>query len=158
MLDNNKVRQDKYISLKLEGILESTLNICVTYDSTRFGPFVLGRSSIADTGVYSVCCAIQNLWLAARVEGIGVGWVSVLSNEDLQEILLIPEHVRPVAYLCLGYVCEFADKPDLEKKRWLYRTDLNDVVFYEQWGQNCMPLWTDLSKTITKIKKYDPFF
>jgi len=158
MLDNNKVRQDKYISLKLEGILESDLNICVTYDSTRFGPFVLGRSSIADTGVYSVCCAIQNLWLAARVEGIGVGWVSVLSNEDLQQILLIPEHVRPVAYLCLGYVCEFAHKPDLEKKRWLYRMELNDVVFYERWGQNCMPLWTDLCKTITKIKKYDPFF
>src|SRR5215207_8735447 len=107
--DNNKQRKEKYISLKLEGIMESALNICVTYDHNRFGPFVLGRTSIAETGVYSVCCAIQNLWLAARAEGIGVGWVSILSNQDLQRILLIPEHIRPIAYLCLGYVYEFAE-------------------------------------------------
>ena len=74
--------------------MESSLNICVTYDPTRFGPFVIGRTSIAETGVYSVCCAIQNLWLAARAEGIGVGWVSILANEDLQKILLIPKHVN----------------------------------------------------------------
>ena len=74
--------------------MESSLNICVTYDPTRFGPFVIGRTSIAETGVYSVCCAIQNLWLAARTEGIGVGSVSILANEDLQKILLIPKHVN----------------------------------------------------------------
>src|SRR5205823_6801808 len=65
MLDSDKAKQKRYISLKLEGILDSAINICVTYDPTRFGPFVLGRTSIAETGVYSVCCAIQNLWLAA---------------------------------------------------------------------------------------------
>jgi 5,6-dimethylbenzimidazole synthase len=136
MLDNDKTRQEKYLSLKLEGIMESAINICVTYDHTKFGPFILGRTAIAETGVYSVCCAIQNLWLAARAEGIGVGWVSILSNEDLQKILLIPEHVRPVAYLCLGYVGEFAAKPDLENAGWLRRLELSEVICYEQWGHS----------------------
>jgi len=151
MLDNNKTKQEKYNSLKLEGIMESALNICVTYDSTRFGPFVLGRTSIAETGLYSVCCAIQNLWLAARTEGIGVGWVSILSNEDLQHILLIPKHVRPVAYLCLGYVSEFTDKPELEKKGWLSRMELNDVIYYEQWGIHKLDSWTHFCSIIEEI-------
>jgi 5,6-dimethylbenzimidazole synthase len=127
-------RKEKYLSLKLEGIIESAVNICVTYDSTRFGPFVLGRTSIPETGIYSVCCAIQNLWLAARAEGIGVGWVSIISNEDLKRILDIPAHVKPIAYLSLGYADEFADKPDLEKAGWLPRLDLDNVLCYEQWG------------------------
>jgi 5,6-dimethylbenzimidazole synthase len=84
------------MSLKLEGIMESALDICVTYDHNRFSPFVLGRTSIAETGVYSVCCD-QNLWLAARAEGIGLGWVSILSNEDLHRILAVPNHIRPIA-------------------------------------------------------------
>jgi 5,6-dimethylbenzimidazole synthase len=127
-------RKEKYLSLKLEGIMESAVNICVTYDSTRFGPFVLGRTSIPETGIYSVCCAIQNLWLAARAEGIGVGWVSIISNEDLRLILDIPPHVQPIAYLSLGYVKEFADKPDLENAGWLPRLELHKVVSYERWG------------------------
>ena len=127
-------RKEKYLSLKLEGIMESAVNICVTYDSTRFGPFVLGRTSIPETGIYSVCCAIQNLWLAARAEGIGVGWVSIISNEDLRLILNIPPHVKPIAYLSLGYVKEFAEKPDLENAGWLPRLDLDKVVCYERWG------------------------
>ena len=127
-------RKEKYLSLKLEGIIESAVNICVTYDSTRSGPFVVGRTSIPETGIYSVCCAIQNLWLAARIEGVGVGWVSIISNEDLKRILDIPAHVKPIAYLSLGYVDEFADKPDLEKAGWLPRLDLDNVLCYEQWG------------------------
>lgn len=134
MLAGDSERQAKYAKLKLEGIIESALNVCVTYDPTRFGPFVLGRTSIEDTGVYSVCCAIQNLWLAARAEGVGVGWVSILANEDLERILGIPAHVKPVAYLCLGYVEEFAAKPDLERAGWLPRMDLSQVVCYEKWG------------------------
>jgi 5,6-dimethylbenzimidazole synthase len=108
---NRLQRKEKYLSLKLEGIMESSINICVTYDSTRFGPFVLGRTSIPETGIYSVCCAIQNLWLAARAEGIGVGWVSIISNEDLKQILNIPTHVKPIAYLCLGYVPNLQTNP-----------------------------------------------
>src|SRR5919199_4494965 len=131
----NIQRKEKYLSLKLEGIMESAVNICVTYDSTRFGPFVLGRTSIPETGIYSVCCAIQNLWLAARAEGVGVGWVSIISNEDLKRILNIPTHVKPIAYLCLGYVEKFADKPDLENVGWLPRLDLDEVLCYEQWDR-----------------------
>jgi 5,6-dimethylbenzimidazole synthase len=135
MLSNDRDRQQKYSTLKLEGIMESDVNVCVTYDPTRFGPFVLGRTSIEETGVYSVACAVQNLWLAARAEGVGVGWVSILANSDLERILGMPAHAKPVAYLCLGYVAEFADRPDLERTGWLPRMSLSDVICYEKWGE-----------------------
>lgn len=151
MLDGDREKQDKYVKLKLEGILESALNVCVTYDPTRFGPFVLGRTSIEDTGVYSVCCAIQNLWLAARAEGVGVGWVSILSNEDLEKTLEIPAHVKPVAYLCLGYVEEFAKKPDLERAGWLPRMGLSQVVCYEKWGRHESDKWAGLASSLNNI-------
>ena len=131
--------------------MESAVNVCVTYDPARFGPFVLGRTSIEETGVYSVCCAIQNLWLAARAEGVGVGWVSILANEDLEKILAIPPHVKPIAYLCLGYVSEFASRPDLEKARWLPRMDLSEVVCYEQWGIRQSDQWPDFCAAINKM-------
>ena len=112
------------------------LNVCITYDPSRFGPFVIGKSSIPETGIYSVCCAVQNLWLAARTEGIGLGWVSILSNESLKKILELPDHVIPIAYVCLGHVSEFAPRPDLETSKWLPRLELKDVVFYEKWKKN----------------------
>ena len=149
MLEDDKERQKKYSSLKLEGIVESDVNVCVTYDPTRFGPFVLGRTSIEETGVYSVACAVQNLWLAARAEGVGVGWVSILANSDLERILGIPSHVKPVAYLCLGYVAEFADRPDLERAGWLPRMPLAEVVCYEKWGEfDAKGNWADFQKAI----------
>ena len=141
-------KRSKYLSFKLEGILESPLNLCVTYDPLKFGPFVIGRSSIPEAGLYSVCCAIQNLWLAARAEGIGVGWVSILSNEKLKEVLELPEHVVPIAYLCLGYVEEFSDKPDLEKAGWLSRLDLKDVVFFEKWEKKENSNWIEIQNMI----------
>lgn len=153
MLDGDKERQKKYSLLKLEGILESHVNVCVTYDPTRFGPFVLGRTSIEETGVYSVACAVQNLWLAARAEGVGVGWVSILANSDLERILDIPRHARPVAYLCLGYVGEFADKPDLERAGWLPRMALSDVISYEKWGGREAPKsWSDFGNVIKELE------
>ncbi len=142
-------RKGKYLSLKLEGIMDSPVNICITYDPSKFGPFVIGRSSIPETGLYSVCCAVQNLWLAARTEGLGLGWVSILSNDVLKNVLELPEQVIPVAYVCLGYVEEFSDKPDLEKAGWLSRLDLNDVVFYEKWDQKENSNW----KTIRELIK-----
>ena len=153
MLDGDKLKQEKYVSLKLEGIMESSINICVTYDPTRFGPFVLGRTSIEETGVYSVCCAIQNLWLAARVEGIGVGWVSILANEDLSQILKIPKHIRPVAYLCLGYVEKFSPKPDLEVSGWIPRLGLSEVVCFEEWGVSSSEHWQDFCTKLRGIDK-----
>jgi 5,6-dimethylbenzimidazole synthase len=124
----------------------------VTYDPTKFGPFVLGRTSVPETGVYSVCCAIQNLWLAARVEGIGVGWVSILSTADLKKILSIPDHVLPVAYLCLGYVNEFSAKPDLENVGWLERMALKDVIHYEKWKGLQNDLWNDLHNSFDEVR------
>ena len=151
LLDNDLERQDKYVKLKLEGILESDINICVTYDPKRFGPFVLGRTSIPETGEYSVCCAIQNLWLAARAEGIGVGWVSILAIDDLRYILGIPKHVKPIAYLCLGYVNKFEDKPDLERVGWLKRTILSKVIHYEDWNSTESNSWNNINNIIKKL-------
>jgi 5,6-dimethylbenzimidazole synthase len=156
LLQNDRKRQQEYLSLKLEGILESAINICVTYDPTRFGPFVLGRTSIEETGVYSVCCAIQNLWLAARAEGIGVGWVSIISIEDLEKILQLPSHVRPIAYLCLGFVSRFEEKPDLEKHGWLPRMKLEDVVYYEQWDVKQLKTWEEFSIAMSRMPDGNP--
>ena len=147
-------KRSKYLSFKLEGILESTVNLCVTYDPSKFGPFVIGRSSIPEAGLYSVCCAIQNLWLSARTEGIGLGWVSILSNDTLKEILDIPEHVVPVAYLCLGYVDDFAKKPDLETAGWLPRLELKDVVYFEKWNDKENKDWKSIQKMIKKNLDY----
>ena len=147
-------KKSKYLSFKLEGILESPINLCITYDPTKFGPFVIGRSSIPEAGLYSVCCAIQNLWLAARTENIGVGWVSILSNETLKKILDIPNYVIPVAYLCLGYVDEFSSKPDLEKEGWLPRLQLRDVIFFEKWGKEENFNWKNIQELIKSNLDY----
>jgi len=127
-------RKKLYLSLKLEGIEEAPVNICVTCDPTRHGPAVLGRSLIPQTDVYSTCCAIQNLWLAARAEGLGVGWVSILSEQRLKEILRIPSHIVVVGYLCVGYPARFEPKPELETAGWLHRLQLRDVIFDETWN------------------------
>jgi len=147
-------KRSKYLSFKLEGILESAVNLCVTYDPTKFGPFVIGRSSIPEAGLYSVCCAIQNLWLSARTEGVGLGWVSILSNDTLKKVLDIPEHVVPVAYLCLGYVDEFAEKPDLQTAGWLPRLQLKDVVYFEKWNDKENKDWKSIQEMIKENLDY----
>jgi len=147
-------KRSKYLSFKLEGILESPVNLCVTYDPTKFGPFVIGRTSIPEAGLYSVCCAIQNLWLSARTEGIGLGWVSILSNDALKEVLEIPEHVIPVAYLCLGHVDDFAEKPDLQTAGWLPRLELKDVVYFEKWDDKENNEWESIQKMIKENLDY----
>ncbi|HEY4815330.1 MAG TPA: 5,6-dimethylbenzimidazole synthase, partial [Chthoniobacterales bacterium] len=91
-------RSALYGSLKLEGILEAPLNIAVTCDHSRGGPFVLGRAPMPRTAAYSVCLAIENLWLAARAEGVGVGWVSILDPEAVAKILGLPAEVELIAY------------------------------------------------------------
>jgi len=147
-------KRSKYLSFKLEGILDSPVNLCVTYDPSKFGPFVIGRSSIPEAGLYSVCCAIQNLWLSARTEGIGLGWVSILSNDTLKKVLDIPKHVVPVAYLCLGHVDDFAKKPDLETAGWLPRLELKDVVYFEKWNNKESNDWKSIQKMIKENLDY----
>jgi len=124
-----------YRALKLEGILKAPLNICVTCDRTRGGPVVLGRTHQRDTDLYSAVCAVQNLWLAARAEGIGVGWVSIFDPDDLRPILGVPQETVIVAYLCVGYVDRLFDRPELEARRWAQRLPLEDLVFEESWGE-----------------------
>lgn len=128
-------KRELYSRLKLEGILESPVNVCFTCDPTRNGPHVLGRHTIPETDVYSTCCAVQSFWLAARAEGIGVGWVSVFDPVKLRQVLGIPAHVIPVAYLCVGYVSEFAPRPELETAGWLARLPLEELIFHEAWGK-----------------------
>lgn len=127
--------RELYSSLKLAGILESPVNICITCDRSRTGKTGLGRTHQSDMDLYSTVCAVQNFWLAARAENIGVGWVSIVKQEQLRETLGIPEDIIPIAYLCVGYVSEFNDQPDLEKAGWSERLPLNDLVYYDQWGQ-----------------------
>ncbi|TCP47804.1 cob(II)yrinic acid a,c-diamide reductase [Tamaricihabitans halophyticus] len=127
-------RASTFARVKIEGILESSLSVVVTYDASRGGPAVLGRHTIADTGLYSVCLAIQNLWLAATAEGFGVGWVSFFEEAFLRELLGIPDQVRPVAWLCLGPVTQLQEKPDLERHGWRSRTPVESVLHYDRFG------------------------
>ena len=122
-----------YSSLKLEGILKAPLNICITCDRTRGGDVVLGRTHQNDMDLYSTVCAVQNLWLAARAEGIGVGWVSIFHEEEMKNLLDIPAHVSIIAYLCLGLVDELYTKPELEVKGWGERLKLEDLIFEGRW-------------------------
>ncbi|MDF0666985.1 MAG: 5,6-dimethylbenzimidazole synthase [Nitrospira sp.] len=128
-------RATLYRNLKLEGIEEAPINIGVTCSRQRGGAHVLGRSMVRDTDLYSTCCAIQNLWLAARAEGIGVGWVSILDHSALKRVLSVPKSVKVLAYLCLGYVSNFATQPDLERAGWRERIPLDHLIHYESWGQ-----------------------
>jgi len=128
-------RSKTYRALKLEGILESPVNICITCDRSRTGPVVIGRTSIKTMDLYSSVCAVQNFWLAARAEGVGVGWVSIIKQKALQAALNIPSNIVPIAYLCVGYVSHFYDKPELETAGWLNRTPLDDLLYFDQWGE-----------------------
>jgi len=127
-------RSRLYNSLKLEGILESPLNIAVTCDHARNGSYVLGRAPMPQTAPYSVCLAIENLWLAARSEGVGVGWVSILDQAAVERILGLPEGVEMIAYLCIGYPVEFRPMPLLQEVGWKERERLQTLLFKDRWG------------------------
>ncbi|GGN27183.1 5,6-dimethylbenzimidazole synthase [Lentzea pudingi] len=126
-------RAEMFARIKVEGVMESTLGIVVTYDPDRGSPAVLGRHAIADAGLYSVCLAIQNLWLAATEEGLGVGWVSFYREDVLRRLLDIPTRVRPVAWLCVGPVRSLPETPDLERHGWRNRLPLDDVLHHDRY-------------------------
>lgn len=128
-------RQAKYRQLKLAGIVDAPVNVCVTCDRERSGKVVLGRTHMPEMDLYSTVCAVQNLWLAARAEGLGVGWVSILDPEALKPVLGIPDSHVVIAYLCIGYVDHFRNQPELASKGWRQRMELADLVHSEQWGQ-----------------------
>jgi 5,6-dimethylbenzimidazole synthase len=128
-------RREQYAALKLEGILEAPQNLCILSDANSARGQMLGRRTMPETAIYSTVCAIQNLWLAARAEGVGVGWVSILDPGRLREILRIPPHIEPVAYLCLGFVESFGTSPELERSGWEQRIPLAGVVSYEHYAE-----------------------
>jgi 5,6-dimethylbenzimidazole synthase len=127
-------RRELYRRLKLEGILEAPLNLAVTCDRRRDAPFVLGRGPLPEADLFSTCLAVQNLWLAARAEGVGVGWVSILDPQATAALLGLPEGVRLVAYLCVGYPIEFRPRPLLEEVGWKGRLPLEGLVHQDRWG------------------------
>jgi len=129
-------QQRTYAGMKLEGILEAPQNLCIVCDSQSTQGHQLGRRTMPEAALYSAVCAVQNLWLAARAEGIGVGWVSILDPNLLRRVLKIPEQITPVAYLCLGYVDAFAAEPDLERTGWEKRTALKSVLSFDQYDSN----------------------
>jgi 5,6-dimethylbenzimidazole synthase len=127
-------RAATFAPIKVEGITESGLGVVVTHDRTRGGDHVLGRATVADTGVFSTVLAVQNLWLAATAEGLGVGWVSFYDEPVLGELVRLPEHVRPIAWLCVGRVAAVQAVPDLERLGWRARRPLADAVHAERWS------------------------
>ncbi|EPG74425.1 5,6-dimethylbenzimidazole synthase BluB / nicotinate-nucleotide--dimethylbenzimidazole phosphoribosyltransferase CobT multi-domain protein [Leptospira fainei serovar Hurstbridge str. BUT 6] len=141
-------RKVKYSSLKLQGILDSPVNILFTCDRNRDGQNVLGRSTNKDTDIYSTCLAVQNFWLAARAEGLGAGWMSILESEFIRELLEIPENVLPIAYMTLGKPVWTPKEPMLESVGWKHRENLSDLVFKDKWGIKYNPY--SLNRDIAK--------
>ncbi len=126
-------RQENYRALKLAGIVDSPINLCITCDRDRAGSVVLGKIHQPEMDIYSTVCAVQNLQLAARAENIGVGWVSIMDKQKLKTLLKIPDRIEVVAYLCVGYVSHFYDEPELQVKGWESRANLADLVATDQW-------------------------
>ncbi|MBY6349145.1 5,6-dimethylbenzimidazole synthase [Rhodococcoides corynebacterioides] len=119
--------------IRIEGIETSGTGVIVTYDDARGGEHVLGRATVRETGLLSVALAIENLWLAATAEGIGVGWVSFYDEAFLRDLLGVDGTPRPVAWLCVGPVEALQDVPDLERFGWRPRRPLADAVRWERW-------------------------
>lgn len=128
--------QATYRSLKLEGIRKAPVNLCITCDRTRGGEVILGRTHNPQMDIYSSVCAVQNFWLAARAEGVGVGWVSIYKDADLRRLLNIPDHVEIIAYLCVGFVDQLYSEPELAMKGWRQRLPLEELIFQESWDKS----------------------
>ena len=132
-------RSRAFADLKVESILDTPVNIVVTCDATRGGRHTLGRHSQPETAAFSSVLAVSNLWLAARAEGIGVGWVSFFDERELAAELALPAHLAVVAYLCAGYVREFAPEPELEATGWARRRPVAWAVHEGAFGQRGLP-------------------
>ncbi|GAA2593003.1 nicotinate-nucleotide--dimethylbenzimidazole phosphoribosyltransferase [Streptomyces axinellae] len=134
-----KARAKQFKELKIEAILDTPVNIVVTADPTRGGRHTLGRQTQPQMAPYSSALAVENLWLAARAEGLGVGWVSFFDEREMVRTLELPEHLEVVAYLCVGYVDEFPDEPELMQAGWSKRRPLSWVVHEESYGRRALP-------------------
>ncbi|MDD5410630.1 MAG: 5,6-dimethylbenzimidazole synthase [Methylobacter sp.] len=129
-------REDEFMKLKVEGILECP-EVLVAALCEQREQHVFGRRTLPEMDLASLACAIQNMWLAARAEGLGLGWVSMFEPKALKMLLNMPEDSQPFAVLCLGHVDKFYDKPMLEQEQWADRKDLKDLLFENVWNTPC---------------------
>ncbi|MEV7524841.1 nicotinate-nucleotide--dimethylbenzimidazole phosphoribosyltransferase [Streptomyces sp. NPDC091371] len=153
-----KARAKQFKELKIEAILDTPVNIVVTADPTRGGRHTLGRHTQPQMAPYSSALAVENLWLAARAEGLGVGWVSFFDEREMVRALGLPEHLEVVAYLCVGYVDEFPEEPELAQAGWSQRRPLSWVVHEETYGRRALPGEEPhdlLSETVASIRPLD---
>ncbi|WP_069173306.1 nicotinate-nucleotide--dimethylbenzimidazole phosphoribosyltransferase [Streptomyces griseus] len=153
-----KARAKQFKELKIEAILDTPVNIVVTADPTRGGRHTLGRHTQPQMAPYSSALAVENLWLAARAEGLGVGWVSFFDEREMVRALGLPEHLEVVAYLCVGYVDEFPEEPELMQAGWSKRRPLSWVVHEETYGRRALPGEEPhdlLQETIANIRPLD---
>ena len=148
----DEAKRATYRNLKLEGILDAPLNLCITCDRSRHGPVVIGRTHIGAMDIYSAVCAVQNLWLAARAEGLGVGWVSILHEQALREALGIPPEIVPIAYLCIGYVSDFHARPELEAAGWLKRMPLTELLHFDGWQGQADAAGEQLADAVRQLR------
>ncbi|NHR05029.1 5,6-dimethylbenzimidazole synthase [Chromobacterium haemolyticum] len=125
-------RQAEFLRLKVEGIRDcGEVLVAALMDGRE--RHVFGRRTLPEMDLASVACAIQNLWLAARAEGLGMGWVSLFDPAALSALLGMPEGAKPIAVLCLGHVAEFYAQPMLEQEKWASRQPLEQLVFEDRW-------------------------
>ena len=127
-------RRGEFLRLKVEGILDCGELLVVALMDGR-ERYTFGRRTLPEMDVASAACAIQNLWLTARAEGLGLGWVSIFDPDALAELLGMPEGARPLAVLCLGHVDEFYERPMLEQQGWDQRRPLTDLVGENRWPE-----------------------
>ncbi|MCI3275857.1 nicotinate-nucleotide--dimethylbenzimidazole phosphoribosyltransferase [Streptomyces cylindrosporus] len=153
-----KGRAKQFKELKIEAILDTPVNIVVTADPTRGGRHTLGRHTQPQMAPYSAALAVENLWLAARAEGLGVGWVSFFDEREMVRALGLPEHLEVIAYLCVGYVDEFPEEPELMQAGWSKRRPLSWVVHEETYGRRALPGEDPhdlLAETVAQIRPLD---
>ncbi|MEU0674301.1 nicotinate-nucleotide--dimethylbenzimidazole phosphoribosyltransferase [Streptomyces sp. NPDC006172] len=153
-----KGRAKQFKELKIEAILDTPVNIVVTADPTRGGRHTLGRHTQPQMAPYSSALAVENLWLAARAEGLGVGWVSFFDEREMVRALGLPEHLEVVAYLCVGYVDEFPEEPELMQAGWAKRRPLSWVVHEETYGRRALPGADPhdlLAETVASVRPLD---
>jgi 5,6-dimethylbenzimidazole synthase len=125
-------REDEFMTLKVEGILECAELLVVALPDNR-DKHIFGRRTLPEMDIASTACAIQNLWLAARAEGLGLGWVSLFDPDEIAALLQMPKNSRAIAILCLGHVEEFYKKPLLELEKWAIARPLEDFIFENNW-------------------------
>ncbi len=128
-----------YLRLKLEGLTEAPVVLVITANMERGGPEIIGRHTMEETTLYSVACAVENLWLCARAEGIAVGWVSLFEKRHLRRVLGMPSHIEPVAVLCLGYTEHYPTEPQLKTVGWAKPESLRRLIHWQRWDETTLP-------------------